>query len=140
MTMASRPMQSIGNGASQSSQNIATLSCGCVEVELLGTQTTHHRVEDTELERCESPNHHASCPKTLGAELDHTRLFRDVEHAAWDRAITTSTSLVHLGQKCVSWVRNDRRHHPSDNTRAERHACVQDRSALCGRGAHVVVH
>merc|ERR1712113_327133 len=111
-----------------------------MEVELLCAETTHHRVEDAELEGGECPNHDTTCSETLGAKLDDTRLLRDVQHARWDRAVATSTGLVHFRQQRVCRMRNDRGDNTSNHTRTQGDGGVEDSATICWLRVHVLVH
>merc|ERR1712061_95606 len=65
-----------------------------VEMELLGAQGPHDRVEDTELQRREGTDHNTARAQALRAQLDDARLLGDVHHARRDGAISTSARLV----------------------------------------------
>jgi len=77
------------------------------EVELLGTEHWHERVEDDELTRSEGTNHDTTRNETDGSEADETNLTRKAAETDEHGALTTSTGLVDLGEEGISWVRND---------------------------------
>mmetsp|Transcript_15135 Transcript_15135/g.23104 ORF Transcript_15135/g.23104 Transcript_15135/m.23104 type:complete len:347 (-) Transcript_15135:24-1064(-) len=110
-----------------------------VEVVLLGTQRSHHCVEDSELQGSQGTDHDASCAQALGAQLHDTGLLGDVHHARGDGAIATSACLVHLGEEGVRRVGDDGGDDTGNDTRAQRDTGVGDCTALRRRAAHAVV-
>merc|ERR1719258_198312 len=110
-----------------------------VEMELARAKRAHHRVEDAELQRCQSPDHDAPGAQSLRAELDNARLLRDVHHALWDGPVTASAGLVHLREQRIRGVRNDRGDNTGNRTAAQAHARVVDLAAITRLAVHAPV-
>eukprot|EP00756_Hemistasia_phaeocysticola_P020701 Hpha_TRINITY_DN15734_c2_g3::TRINITY_DN15734_c2_g3_i2::g.40396::m.40396 len=96
------------------------LSRGVVEVELLGTDQTHHGVEDTELTSRQGTDHHATRGQAHRAQVQETDLAHDVAQTLEHTAVAARALLVDLGQQGVRRVRDDRSHHARNHTRLQR--------------------
>ena len=78
-----------------------------VEVELLGTSKVHDDIEEQELTSSQGTDHNATGAKTNSAQLDEANLVGDAAQAGHDGTVTTSTSLVDLGEQGISRVGDD---------------------------------
>lgn len=108
---------------------------GVDEVELLGTDSTHDDIEDTELSSGEGTDHDPSGEETDGTKSVHTFFSGDVLKTGEHATFTTSSLFVDLGEEGISGVRDGGGDDTSNNTGLERDNDVLSLGKLIGGGA-----